>query len=73
VLYRRRDIVALAEELRAAGHGIELKFDPGSGRLDRHADWPPYRPHNHLKMRALRWPLLFAATSIGLVVVKKTE
>ncbi len=66
VLYRRRDILGLAARLRAAGHGIELNLHPGSGKLDRHVDVPPYSEDPHLRLRVSR----YTATSIGLVIRK---
>jgi len=66
VLYRRRDILGLADRLRAQGHHIELNLHPGGGPMDKHVDVPPYGPDPHLKLRVSR----FAATSIGLAIRK---
>lgn len=68
VLYRRRDVMALAERLRRAGHELELNLHPGSGPIDRHVDRPPYyrRAGHHLKL--LVGP--FAATSLGISIRK---
>lgn len=67
VLYRRRDILALADDLRRAGHTIELNLHPGTGAIDRYLDRPPYfRRKHHLKL--LVGP--FAATSLGLWIRK---
>jgi hypothetical protein len=66
VLYRRRDIEALAERLRGAGCEIELNLHPGDGALDGHYDLPPYRNGMHLKLEIAR----YVATSLGLVIRK---
>ncbi|HEX3728040.1 MAG TPA: methyltransferase domain-containing protein, partial [Pirellulales bacterium] len=43
VLFRRRDIEALAQALTQQGHKVEpLDLDLGSGPVDRHVDVPPY-------------------------------
>lgn len=66
VLYRRRDVVALAKRLEAAGHSIELNLHPGSGAIDSYVDTPPYfrRDGHHLKLTI--GP--FAATSLGICI-----
>ena len=65
VLYRRRDMEALAERLAAAGHRVApFDFDPGLLPLDRYVDVAPYRAEPHLKL-ALEG---FACTSFGLIV-----
>ena len=64
VLYRRRDLVALAQEVRAAGFEIELNLNTGSEAADRHVDIWPYDAPWHLKMLHTR----FATTSIGLLI-----
>jgi hypothetical protein len=65
VLFRRRDIVELAERLASHGHRMVLNFNPGSGEVDRHVDEPPYSDV-HLKLRTAD----YVATSIGLIVGK---
>jgi len=66
VIFRRRDIEAIAEQLRRAGHRIELDFDVGSDQADHYVDLPPYRNEPHLKL------LLegYVSTSIGLIIEK---
>jgi Methyltransferase domain len=66
VLFRRRDIVSIADQLARDGHRIELDLDPGSGPLDAYIDRPPYQSEPHLKLRI--GP--FTATSVGLIVEK---
>lgn len=64
VLYRRRDLLALADEVRAAGFEIELNLNTGNAPADRHVDIWPYDGAWHLKMLHTR----FATTSIGLLI-----
>jgi SAM-dependent methyltransferase len=65
VIYRRRDIEAMARRLRAAGHEVEpLNFTLGNDPADRHVDLPPYSPDRHLRLALGDW----ATTSIGLVI-----
>lgn len=67
VIYRQRDLLALADELRGAGHGVEpLTFDVGDSDADRYVDDPPYTGRIHLKLRIGG----FASTSFGLIVSK---
>ena len=54
VIYRQKDIEALARSLRSMNCGIEnLNFDPGIGSADLNYDLPPYYKsgHEHLKLR----------------------
>lgn len=68
VIYRKRDILALARRLRAAGHEITLNLNPGAGKVDKYHDVPPYFQHGaHLKLELDR----FVTTSIGLIVTKR--
>ncbi len=65
VLFRRRDLEALAERLRAQGHFVApIDWNPGAEPLDRYYDIAPYKEQPHLKM-ALSG---FGATSIGFIV-----
>lgn len=66
VLYRRRDLQALAQELRTAGHAIELNFQTGNDPEDRLVDLPPFDGECHLKLLHTR----FATTSFGLLIRK---
>jgi SAM-dependent methyltransferase len=66
VLFRRRDLRALAQELRAAGHGIELNFQTGSDPEDRLVDLPPFDGACHLKLLHTH----FGTTSFGLLIRK---
>jgi hypothetical protein len=65
VAYRRRDIEALAHDLRAEGHRIECTFALGPTASDRHVDTPPWsEPH-------LKIPLgPYVITSFGILVNK---
>lgn len=66
VVYRRRDIEALAAKLRAEGHEIALNFSYGRGELDSHVDDPPYSADKHLKLRLGG----YVVTSLGLIIRK---
>lgn len=66
VIYRRCDIDGLVSRLRAAGHAVEVDYDPGSGPLDHQIDSPPYRDEPHLKLLLYG----YVSTSLGLIVVK---
>ena len=67
VIYRRRDLEALAARLTAAGHTV-APFDwrQGERPLDRYIDVPPFTHEPHLRL------LLdgYAATSVGLIIRK---
>lgn len=70
VLYRRRDLTALAERLTAAGHIVApLDFDAGSGPVDSFVDIPPYLPEPHLRLALAG----FATTSFGLIIQKAVQ
>lgn len=67
VLFRTRDLEALAERLTAQGHRVAaFDWTRGDALLDRYIDLPPYRDAPHLRL------LLdgYAATSVGLIVQK---
>jgi hypothetical protein len=67
VLFRRRDLEALAQRLAARGDVITpLDLDPGDGRLDRYIDVAPYRDDPHLTLALMG----YAATSVGIIVRK---
>lgn len=71
VIYRRRDIRRLFDELTAEGHEVlPLDFSSGSGPADSFVDLPPYyRKKMHLKY----FNSPYIVTSIGLVVRKATN
>jgi len=69
VLYRRCDIEALAAQLAAAGHELELDFDPGNGPADHHVDLPPYQAELHLKLQIGS----YVSTSFGLIIGKSAH
>ena len=64
VLFRRRDIMGLAERLQGLGHSLVLNFTLGDGPVDRHVDVPPYSSDHHLKLLVGG----FATTSFGLII-----
>jgi hypothetical protein len=65
VLYRRRDIVRLAEQLRRLGHRVDLDFSAGTDPADTHVDEEPWTD-THLKVRFHG----FVTTSLALIVEK---
>lgn len=65
VLYRRRDLERLGEELERRGCALEpLDFAAGEGALDRYVDIPPYKGGIHLR----RPYYDHSITSFGLIV-----
>lgn len=66
VLFRRRDLIDMADRLRALGHAIELDLSLGDGPADNYVDLPPYGNDPHLR---LLWDR-FATTSVGLIAEK---
>jgi hypothetical protein len=66
VLFRQRDVEALARRLRRQGHRIAIDLDPGGSLADGHVDTPPYTT-THLKVKVGE----FVATSLGLIVEKR--
>lgn len=67
VLFRKRDILALAGRLAADGHQARFTFNLGDQPLDRHVDVAPYSADRHLKLRIAQ----YASTSFGLIVRKE--
>jgi hypothetical protein len=65
VLYRRRDIEALAREVTRRGHAIDVTFGLGDAPQDRHIDRKPWS-NTHLKIESDG----YVVTSFGLVVTK---
>ena len=65
VFYRRRDIEALADRLRGAGHGIDVDFTLGAAPEDLHVDVAPYTDV-HLRTRLGG----YVTTSLALVITK---
>jgi len=65
VLFRRRDIEQLVDELRADGHFVaEVCYDVLSEPIDLFVDIPPYAAETHIRLLLSN----FVATSIGLVI-----
>jgi len=64
--YRKRDILALVAELRAAGHAIELTLEREDTLENTDVDRPPF--HYDFTMNAQHG--LFVITSIGLIIRK---
>ena len=66
VFYRRRDIEALAERLRRAGHAIDVDYTQGTTPEDLHVDVAPY---TDVHLRTLLAG--YVTTSIALVITKR--
>lgn len=66
VLFRRKDLLRLADRLAGKGCRLAFRFNLGDQPLDRHVDVPPYRDDNHLKLSVGQW----TSTSFGIVAVK---
>jgi hypothetical protein len=65
VIFRRRDLEALIERLRARGHAVSpLRIAPDSHPMDGWIDIPPYSHDAHLKLALGQ----FTTTSVGLVI-----
>ncbi len=75
VLFRRRDMEALAARLAARGHAMApIDYGPGLGLLDGYVDVPPYGARRGEGFPPLHPPHLrvsvygVAATSVGLII-----
>jgi hypothetical protein len=75
VLFRRRDMEALAERLAARGHEMApIDYGPGLGLLDGYVDVPPYGARRGTGLPPVHPPHLrvsvygVAATSVGLII-----
>jgi hypothetical protein len=65
VLFRRRDIDGLVEELRSDGHFVaEVCYDVLSEPIDLFVDIPPFTADTHIRLALAN----FVSTSIGLVI-----
>ncbi|MEO6688099.1 MAG: class I SAM-dependent methyltransferase [Dokdonella sp.] len=70
VIYRKRDLLGLADELRAQGDvAAPFDFDMGDSDADRHVDEPPYTGRFHLKLRIGG----FASTSYAILVSRNAQ
>ncbi len=67
VLYRRRDLDGLAEELRAKGHHVaDLCYNVLCDPLDINVDIPPFSDDFHLRLLLSG----YVSTSVGIVIQK---
>jgi len=71
VLYRKQDIVTIAERLRGEGHYVSpITFNAGSTQPDKYIDLPPYYKHPeglHLRLMYDK----YAITSFGMIIKKR--
>lgn len=65
VFYRRRDIEALVQRLRRAGHDVDMDYTLGATPEDLHVDVPPYS-NVHLRTELAG----YVTTSLALIVTK---
>ncbi len=65
VFYRRRDIEALVNRLRRAGHAVDIDYREGTAPEDIHVDVPPYTDV-HLRTQLGG----YVTTSLALIVTK---
>ena len=65
VFYRKRDIEALVQRLRKAGHDIDMDYTLGATPEDLHIDVPPYSDV-HLRTELAG----YVTTSLALIVTK---
>lgn len=67
VLFRRRDLEALAARLSERGHIVApLELEMGTELVDRYIDVPPYRDQPHLNIALAG----YGVTSVGLIIQK---
>lgn len=66
VLFRRKDIERIAELANAEGCEVNLNFDLGSQRLDKHYDVAPFSDFHHLRLQLDQ----YVTTSYGLLITK---
>ncbi len=72
VFFQKRHIHRLAQRLVEEGHHVTLNLHKGNGKLDRHYDFPPYSEEKHLKLIVSKQGKFFVATSLGLLIKKKS-
>lgn len=69
-IYRKKDILRLADELRPEGYEMApLNLNTGNAGLDRHVDAPPYGFSPHLKLMLEK----YIVTSIGIIIRNRAE
>lgn len=68
VLFRKKDIQRIVDNLKKEGHEVEdINFDGGTLPLDKYIDIPPYCQNKHLKLYFANYII----TSIGIIIKKK--
>lgn len=66
VIFRRRDIELLVQELSSDGYFVEaIDFSAGEDELERYIDMPPYIDEPHLRLQLSGE---YTSTSIGIIV-----
>lgn len=66
VIFRRRDIELLVDELKSEGFQVEpIDFSSGEDELERYIDLPPYIDEPHLRLQLAGE---FVSTSLGIII-----
>lgn len=66
VIFRRKDIEQLADELAQKGYEMEpIDFSSGEDELERYVDLPPYIDEPHLRLQLAGE---FTSTSLGIII-----
>lgn len=66
VIFRKRDIESIVEQLRLQGYLVEIDYTVGQGQIESYVDIPPYTNDHHLRLKLGE----FESTSIGLIIKK---
>jgi 2-polyprenyl-3-methyl-5-hydroxy-6-metoxy-1,4-benzoquinol methylase len=66
VIFRKRDIEEMVEELTGLGYRVIIDYTAGTGTMESYVDLPPYTNPVHLRLLLGQW----VSTSIGLIVQK---
>jgi hypothetical protein len=72
IFFRESDIREIERRLTAEGHKITVNFHKGNTIHDWMIDIPPYKKENHIKLLISKHWKLLVATSLGLIIQKKS-
>lgn len=64
VLFRKKDIEAFVDALRARGYQCELNLKSGNSPMNAYVDLPPYSSDKHVRLQIDR----YVTTSLGIIV-----
>lgn len=69
VLWRKKDLEQLRDDLRHLGYGIDdFCWHAGNDQLDYTPDVPPYKSHDHIKLNIAN----HVCTSVGWITTKSS-